>query len=340
MGRAGGGGGGRSSGGGGGRASGGRIGGSSGRAGGGSNFGGSNFGGNNFGGGNFGGFNNGHHHHHYRPVPIYTTPRVYRTGNSTTYSPFSGIATIIVVAVIILMTVLLVNVADGGSSSNSITVSTVARQPLPSGSVNETAYYTDTLNWIDSSSTLEAGMRAFYQKTGVQPYLYITDTINGKHQPTESDFDIFANQLYDQLFTDEAHLLLLFHEYNGVYSTWYMAGTQAKSVIDKEASNILLDYVDRYYYTNMSEAEMFGTAFSDTAERIMKVTRPSWYLPTIIIGSGIVLAVILVIAFKWWKKHKEQQNLEAKQTQELLDTPLDSFGDEELLREMRDKYNK
>ena len=69
-------------------------------------------------------------------------------------------------------------------SSGDITRSTVKREPLDKAYVNETGYYTDELGWIRSSSTLEKGMKDFYQETGVQPYLYITDTVNGTTSPT------------------------------------------------------------------------------------------------------------------------------------------------------------
>lgn len=51
-------------------------------------------------------------------------------------------------------------------------------------------------------------MKHFYDKTGVQPYVYITDTVNGSQYPSSSDLQNYANDLYDELFTDEAHILL------------------------------------------------------------------------------------------------------------------------------------
>ncbi len=90
----------------------------------------------------------------------------------------------IVVIVLAVIAALLFSFNTGSSSSgfsgnNDITKSTVVRDPLPKGSVDETEYYTDTIGWIGNRTELLDGMKYFYQKTGVQPYLYLTDNING-----------------------------------------------------------------------------------------------------------------------------------------------------------------
>jgi len=201
--------------------------------------------------------------------------------------------------------------------------------------VNETIYYTDNLDWISNRTTLIAGLKHFYQKTGVQPHLYITDTVNGSHEPTTSDLDEFANGLYDQLFTDEAHILLVFFEYGGGYMDRYVCGTQAKTVIDTEAADILLDYIDRYYYDeNMSDELYFSKAFSDAADRIMTVTRSPW-IPVLLVSGIVVLAAIMLV---WWQNAKNQKNLEARQAEEILKAPLEKFGNTEA-EELAKKYD-
>ena len=137
----------------------------------------------------------------------------------------------------------------------------------------ETDYFTDELGWIRSETQLTEGMRQFYRETGVQPYLYITDTVNGSNSPSADELDAYARALYDKMFEDEAHLLLVFFEYNGQYMSRYVAGTQAKTVIDTEAADILLDYIDRYYYDqSLSEEQVFSKAFADSSKRMMEVT--------------------------------------------------------------------
>lgn len=212
--------------------------------------------------------------------------------------------------------------------SGNITASTVEREPLTKGTVIETEYYTDELGWIDSVSKLESGMQHFYQKTGVQPYIYITDTI-----PSGLDINSYANSLYEDLFNDEAHYLLLFYERNDEYKMQWVCGAQAKTVIDQEASDIILDYIEKYYYSDMSESEFFSKAFSDAADRIMTKTTP-----TIVYIVGFISAVLIIgIAFVWWNKKKEQKNKEAEYTKEILNTPIDKI-DTNPLKDLEDKY--
>ena len=244
---------------------------------------------------------------------------------------------VLVILLIVFIAVFSILGSMNGDGGSNITVSSVERVPLPPGSVNETGYYTDEVGWINNETKLISGFKHFYKETGVQPYLYLTDTVNGSHFPTESELESYANSLYDELFTDEAHLLLVFFEYENRYMDWYVAGTQAKSVIDTEAADILLDYVDRYYYEDsLSDEEFFSKSFSDAAERIMKVTRSPWITVFVVMG----IAILVFVLFIWWKKSKEQKNLEAKRREEILKTPLDSFGDteaEELLKKYQDK---
>lgn len=243
---------------------------------------------------------------------------------------------LIVIAVVFIVVFSIMGSMNSSNSGGNITVSSVERVALPPGSVNETKYYTDELGWINNETKLINGLKHFYKETGVQPYLYLTDTINGSHFPTDLELESFAANLYDELFTDEAHLLLVFFEYEGRYMDWYIAGTQAKSVIDREAGDILLDYIDRNYYDDgLTDEEFFSKSFSDAAKRIMTVTKSPWITVFIVLG----FTVLVMVLFTWWKKSKEQKNLEAKRREELFKTPLDKFGDtkaEDLLNKYQD----
>lgn len=248
-----------------------------------------------------------------------------------------------IIVIVILATIMLFvfsstpanNTGNNSSgSSTSVTKSTIKREPLPKGAVNETVYYTDDLGWVQNPNKLTPGMKNFYQKTGVQPYLYLTDNIAGSHTPTNQQVQDFSNSLYDSLFTDEAHLLLIFMEYQGRYQTWYTTGTQAKSVLDTEAMNILLDYIDKYYQeTDLTDEEVFSKAFDDAAKKIMTVEKSPW-IPVIIVLS---ILAILAVVFLFWKQVKKQKNLEAEQTRKILETPLESYQDSKV-DELEKKY--
>ena len=331
MGRGGrGGGGGRSSGGGsfgGSRSSGGRRGGGGSHRGGFGGSGGGLFGGPgpSFGGG-WGGPPPPHH---------YGGPRMYRRGPGCFGGMTMGTALILLAIIVVVCVFSSLPVSNGGTGD--ITRSTVAREPLPADAVTTTGYYTDNLGWIDSVTDLESGMKSFYQETGVQPYLYLTDTVNGNPSPSEGEMQEFAMQLYDELFTDEAHLLLVFQEYNsnGQYYAYWVAGKQAKTVCDQEAMDILLDYIDHYYYSDYSESEFFSLAFEKAGARMMEVTPNPW------VRIVMIVAVVLlaILAFVWWQKAKKQKNLEAEQTERILRTDLnDLAGEDPELTDLENKY--
>lgn len=330
----GGGGGSRSFGGGGGgsRGGGSRGGGSFGRGGGSFGGGGSSFGGGgNFGGGSFRGFRGfGGGFGFGGPGPVDPDPfnngySRHRTGCSTG----AVLLVIAVVAVILIISGISSVFNDNGySSSGDILASTVEREALEKGAVNETGYYEDNVGYLSNKTLLESGLKYFYQKTGVQPYIYLTGEINGSTEyPSESDLKTFAESMYDRKFTDNAHLLLVFFDnLSGEYTFWYCIGSQATSVIDAEAGDILAQYLDRYFNdSSLSDEEFFSKAFRDTADRIMAVTTSPWITVLIVLG---VLAVIILL-FVWWRHAKKQKNIEAKQTEAMLNTPLETFGDTE-----------
>lgn len=215
----------------------------------------------------------------------------------------------------------------GGTGSTDITASTEEREPLPSGAVTETEYYTDEVNWIGNHTQMVDGLRYFYDETGVQPHVHITDNINGSTNPSMEDIEAYANDLYDTLFEDEAHLLLVFFEpVPNDYMTYYVTGSQARSVIDAEAGDILLDYLDRNYTnTGFTDEEYFSESFREAADRIMEVTTSPW-IPVLII-FGVLAGLFLL--FKWWSKKQANKEREAKRTEEMLSRPIETFGSSE-----------
>lgn len=345
-----GGGGGGSFGGGGMRGGGGSFGGARG-SGGRSSLGGR--GGGSFGGGSSGGrggsgggiFGGGYGGRPIRTGPIFinNSGRRRRYGGGPNNSPggSSGCGSLVLIGfILILAFVFISSIGNSGSnSSSSIAPSTIERQPLPAGSVNETDYFTDDASpkWITNDSQLNSGLRYFYKKTGVQPHLYITDSINGSSNASYEQVEAFANDLYDELFTDEAHLLLVFYE--GIpnqYISHYVTGTQAKQVIDSEAGSILLDYIDRNYYdSSLTDEQFFSRSFEESADRMMEVTTSPWIPVLIIFGVG----GIVIVLFIWWRKRKEQEAIKAKQTEEMLNKPIDTFGTDSLADELAKKYS-
>ena len=225
-------------------------------------------------------------------------------------------------------------VSSGSSSSSSIGKSTVEREALPMSASRETGYYTDEEDWFSRPSTLEKGLKYFYQKTGVQPYVYV---VGSSHGTTISALQAFADEQYDRLFSDEAHYLLVFYDNGaGGYSWAYSVGTQAKTIMDNEANEILADYIDRYYSDGtITDEEFFSLSFEKTADRIMTVTKPaSAYIMPVV---GVI--AVLVIAFIWWRALVKARQKKAEQTAQILNTPLDEMGDPDL-EDLEKKYSE
>ena len=285
--------------------------------------------------GGFGGFRTG-------PIFINNSRRYYGGGGNggggggNNSGGSSGGMTVLVVLIAIFLLAGVMFVTNGGfSSGGSIARSTVEREKLPASAVQETAYYTDADgSWIRSPSTLERGMRAFYEETGVQPYLYILP--NGE-STSISELTQRAETLYEELFDDEGHFLLVFCDDGyGSFNCGYTVGAQAKTVMDDEAIGILADYIDRYYSDmSISEEEIFSNAFADTGERIMTVTRS----PIVPVAVCIAIVVVAVLIFLTLKKRREQREREQKRAEEILKTPLEKFEDQEV-EDLAKKYEE
>ena len=225
-----------------------------------------------------------------------------------------------------------VSSAGSSGSSGSVAKSTVEREPLPASASHETGYYTDEEDWFARPSDLESGLKYFYQKTGVQPYVYV---VGSSHGTTLSALQTFADEQYDALFDDEAHYLMVFYDDgSGGYSWAYAVGNQAKTVMDNEANEILADYIDRYYYDNtITDEEFFSLSFEKTADRIMTVTKPaSAYIMPVV---GVI--AVLLIAFFWWRAAVKARQKKAEQTAQILNTPLEEMGDPDL-EDLERKY--
>lgn len=265
------------------------------------------------------------HHGGYHSVHIYSGGAGF--GGSIRSSLFTIIFIIVMFAFVAM---------PAAYKNQPVTASTVNREPLPAGSVQETEYYTDTLFWFGNDTQLLNGMKHFYQKTGVQPYLYITDTVDGSRNPSSSQMEEFAGSLYDELFQDEAHLLLVFQDADGHYTDWVITGSQAKQVVDDEAVNILLDYVDRYYYdSSLDESELFGKAFTMAADRMMAKT----ISPLVIFAGALVIIVLVCAGVYVFKKKQEQKKREDEQMERMLNMDLNA-SDVGVSPEVQDLENK
>jgi len=259
--------------------------------GGGGSFGGSR--GGSFGGG-FGGPHHHHpHHHHHFYGGWHFGPRRYY-GGGCLGGMFSSIVFIVIFAMFLLVWLF------APSAEANITKSTVDRVPLHTVSTTITDdYFTDEVNVIQTAvdqQKLENALADFHQKTGVYTHLYITNRLNGNTSPNQKEVEEFMFDKYYELFGEgnEDCLLILYFEYpNNNYNTFPICGDRAWAVMDGEAQEILLDYIDLYYNDlDLTYTEMFITSFNDAGERIMGGKTPV----TADLSLGNIILIVIIIA--------------------------------------------
>ena len=243
------------------------------------------------------------------------------------------LAAIVLAIVVIVITMAFGSFASCARSDGSVGASTHQREALAAGMAVETGYYTDESgDWIRDSAALERGLETFFAETGVQPYVYILP--NGT-STSESELAARAEELYDELFTDEAHFLLVFcDDGQGSYTCGYAVGSAAKTIMDDEAIGILADYLDRNYQDlSLSEEEIFADTFAQTAERIMHVTTS----PVVYIAGAAAVVAIVALVIYLVRRRSQERAAERAHVEEMLNTPLETFGDQKL-DDLEEKY--
>lgn len=211
------------------------------------------------------------------------------------------------------------------SPSYKDTYSNVERTKF-TGKVNLNGYYSDPdgVLYDDEISPLEKGLKHFYQTTGVCAYVYVVEELDANVDGIEE-----ASRLYDELFSDEGHLLLLYDYMNA--SMYDAHGYEIGTTIDSEALDIIYDYVEAEWSVDSENlGQIFGNGCAKAADRIMfkKRTFAQKYKSIIIVVIiSIVVLIVVSILFKWWKAKTAQKNKEQEDLEKTLKTPLETFGD-------------
>ena len=207
------------------------------------------------------------------------------------------------------------------TSDSGVPLSVKKRTPLAEGSVVESGYYTDDLNWLgQGNSTVLRSMRYFYKRTGVQPYLYLTNNLGLTGTvPSEEAIRAAAADMYRTLFKDEGHLLLFVYR-NDLYSSDMLSccevGPAASRVMDEEAVSILLAYLETAYSdpdrTEGREDRMFAQVFRNTANNIMPEKDRTGWIVLLVILLAVFLLIIAVDFSRTRRTMREEEEQEFK----------------------------
>ena len=264
------------------------------------------------------------HHYHHTPPPPRRGYYGYRRNVYTSSSSGLGtlIACLIVFAVVIFSFFMI-------ASDDSDVTSTINREKIENPIPYDNNCIKDELGYIENQGKLSKNLKNFYNKTGIQPYIYLKSY--DETLTSDSQKDNYAQNWYEQNIDNEDTFLFIYYEDQIGYMA-YVNGKQVTSVMDSEAVNIFWNYIDRYWTDDsLSTVEVFTKTFNSTANTIMEKSTTSndiIKIICIIVGIIIVIGGIIYILRMKFKRNKEK----AKETVEILKTPLDKSD------ELRDKY--
>lgn len=164
---------------------------------------------------------------------------------------------------------LVLTILTGYCSCSYLGLTAYASETSEQTSYNEDCIL-DELDWIEDISELSSELEYFYDKTGVQPYIYLRsydETLSSDDDKLE-----FAENWYDENIDDEDTFLYLYFAEedtdNDVGYMCYVSGENAAEVIDDEAVEIFWNNIDQYWPTDLSTVDMFATVFTNTADFI------------------------------------------------------------------------
>lgn len=241
----------------------------------------------------------------------------------------SGIMVLIIVIVIfgLIMSVASPTSQEPTYDANSVSVpeSSYNREKLEGTSWSNDCVIDET-GWIvedGSISSLERKLRTFYDKTGVQPFVYLVG-----YRPelvTDSQKEQFAYDFYEnEIGNSYTFVFFYFEERNpdDVGYMYYEGGTDALGVMDPEAVDIFWAICDQEWYGDGTTEECLANMFNRTADRIMTRTATKNDITKIvlIIVLVIVVAIIIIIIMNKRRKQEKERN---EETRKILETPLE-----------------
>ena len=223
----------------------------------------------------------------------------------------NGLIAVAVVAAFTLIAVYL-----GLSNRESwLTKSTIQRRALPSDQCVKTdTWYQDDTGRIISAGEADyiiAGMEYFYEKTGVQPFLWVTSCYDGINsnityyrERAERAEKLLADK-YEELFkSDGGHVLIVLSDSRQFTTSYfwycYPGGNAKMQVMDDEAVQILLDCLSYMFDPYSAHPGLtIDNAFVKAANTIMKdQTFQSYAVAVVIVGALILITIICISSIR------------------------------------------
>ncbi len=243
---------------------------------------------------------------------------------------YSLIIWLCVFAGIMFMIFLAGRIGNGMNSRGSTVKSTIKREPIESGNAYINDCVVDELGWINNESKLSSRLKDFWEKTGVQPYIYLKAYDPELKSDAQKD-QWAADWDRENITTENVFLYVYFAEKDedDVGYMVYRNGLLTSSVMDAEAVDIFWNYLDNYWYSwDADDTDgMFVEIFNRTADTIMREPTNAWdAVRPLIIGLviiGVIVAVIILIRTK-----RAAEAARAAETERILNTPMQDLINE------------
>lgn len=250
----------------------------------------------------------------------------------------SGIGWIAIVIILIVIFAMSYGGSSSSRSSGAVPASTINRTKLTNSVSFTKDCVKDDLGWFNSKKSVGSGLKAFYDKTGVQPYVYLVGY--SPDLKTDSDKEQWASGWYDNnIHNEDTFAFFYFAERdadNDMGLMTQVSGKRIVGIMDSEAVEIFFANMDKYWYGDDSMDDVVIKAFKDTGNQIMKkTTTKEDVAKTRIIGIiGVVVIGGIIVIMILRRKHQKAQN---EETERILNTPLDTSSSKD---ELADKYSE
>lgn len=207
----------------------------------------------------------------------------------------------------------------------------------------------DELGWIQNESQVKKAMKYFWDKTGVQPVLYLKeyDPSLGIFEMSKTEEDAFlcgdANSggwldewFEDMGYTETTYAFVYFDGpesgelYDNVYQMYTVPGRQVGTVMDSEAEGIFFTFLESYWHMDpsvMSEDKMFSDTWTNTADRIMEKTTTQLDVAKYAVVFGIIVFVVSAV-FRAIKVHRDNERERNEEAARILNADIHSDASE------------
>lgn len=178
--------------------------------------------------------------------------------------------------------------------------STISRERLTDVPAYNSNCVIDELGWFDSKSYVGKKLKNFYEKTGIQPYVYLKKYSDDLKN--DSDREDWADEYFDNGGYGNNDLVFIYFAEKSDYDMGLEVlryGNGAGTIMDSEACDIFWSWIDYYWDDeDLSMDDVIVNTFAKTGNTIMKVSKTLvdlLYPIFIVLGVVTVLFVVLVI---------------------------------------------